>query len=86
MTLNQIRKISSLEISEKLQYLEALETKVEASVDTLKSLDSSELIIYGSGTPYSSILPSLEYLGIVESIAANKCPKILIANLKKRDW
>ncbi len=83
LTLNQIRKISSLEISEKLQYLEALETKVEASVDTLKSLDSSELIIYGSGTPYSSILPSLEYLGIVESIATNKCPKILIANLKK---
>ena len=83
LSLNQIRKISSLEKDDKIEYLSALETKINANIDVLNSLENSDLIIYGSGTPYSSILPSLEYLGVADKISSNDCPKLLIANLKK---
>ena len=49
----------------------------------LNSLENSDIIIYGSGTPYSSILPSLEYIGVADKIASKSCPKLLIANLQK---
>ena len=83
LSLNQIRKISSLEKKDKIQYLNTLETTTDANVEVVNSLGSSDLIVYGSGTPYSSILPSLEYLGVADKIASNNCPKILIANLQK---
>ncbi|MDC3077491.1 2-phospho-L-lactate transferase CofD family protein [Flavobacteriales bacterium] len=83
LSLNQIRKISSLEKNDKIQYLNTLETTTDSNIEVLNSLESSDLIIYGSGTPYSSILPSLEYLGVADKIASNNCSKILIANLQK---
>jgi len=83
LSLNQIRKISSLEKDDKIEYLSALETNINANIEVLNSLENSDLIIYGSGTPYSSILPSLEYIGVADKIASNNCPKILIANLQK---
>jgi len=43
----------------------------------------SDLIIYGLGTPYSSILPSIATRGMAKTISATNCPKVLIANLKK---
>lgn len=83
LSLNQIRKISSVEKDNKIQYLNALETRIEANIEVLNSLENSDIIIYGSGTPYSSILPSLEYIGVADKIASKSCPKLLIANLQK---
>lgn len=83
LSLNQIRKISSLEKDKKIDYLNKIEMITDANNDVLDSLENSDLIIYGSGTPYSSILPSLEYVGITNKIINNNCPKVLIANLKK---
>lgn len=83
LSLNQIRKISSLEVDEKIRHLNLLEVKTKANVELLSSLKNSNLIVYGAGTPYSSILPSLEYSGVADEIAANDCPKLLIANLQK---
>lgn len=83
LSLNQIRKISSVEKDDKIQYLNALETRIEANIEVLNSLENSDIIIYGSGTPYSSILPSLEYIGVADKIASKSCPKLLIANLQK---
>ena len=83
LSLNQIRKISSVEKDDKIRYLNALETRIEANIEVLNSLENSDIIIYGSGTPYSSILPSLEYIGVADKIASKSCPKLLIANLQK---
>lgn len=83
LSLNQIRKISSVEKREKIHYLSALETRIDANNEVLDSLECSDIIIYGSGTPYSSILPSLEYAGVADKIASKTCPKLLIANLQK---
>ena len=83
LSLNQIRKISSVEKDDKIQYLNGLETRIEANIEVLNSLENSDIIIYGSGTPYSSILPSLEYIGVADKIASKSCPKLLIANLQK---
>lgn len=83
LSLNQIRKISSIESNEKIEYLRGLRSDANASPECLKSLRESDIIVFGSGTPFSSVLPSLQYLGVSDTIAKSSAPKILIANLIK---
>ena len=51
--------------------------------DIKEKILNGDIIVYGSGTPYSSILPSLETKGVADLIIKNKAPKVMIANLKK---
>ena len=83
ITMNQIRKLSSIEIEDKINFLESLRSIPTLNEETKDKLISSDIIIYGSGTPYSSILPSLETQDIARFISANIAPKVMIANLKK---
>lgn len=83
ITMNQIRKLSSIEMDEKINYLESLRDNPDCNPEIIDKINNSSLIIYGSGTPYSSILPSLETTGIAELIQKNNCPKVMIANLIK---
>ena len=83
ITMNQIRKLSSIEIEDKINFLESLRSIPTFNEETKDKLINSDIIIYGSGTPYSSILPSLETQDIARFISANIAPKVMIANLKK---
>ena len=60
ITMNQIRKLSSIEIDDKINYLEALRSYPKCNEAIEEKIVNADIIIYGSGTPYSSILPSLE--------------------------
>jgi len=46
----------------------------------LTQLSSADAVIYGMGSLYTSIAPSLVLAGMGEAIAGKKCPKILILN------
>lgn len=46
----------------------------------LSQLSSADAVIYGMGSLYTSIAPSLVLSGMGEAIAGRKCPKILILN------
>ena len=83
ITMNQIRKLSSVEIDDKISFLESLRNIPIYNEDIKEKILNSDIIVYGSGTPYSSILPSLETKGVANLIQQNKSPKVMIANLKK---
>ena len=83
ITMNQIRKLSSIEIEDKINFLESLRNLPICNDDVKEKIFKGDIIVYGSGTPYSSILPSLETKGIAETIIKNNGPKVMIANLKK---
>tara|TARA_B110000116_G_C16797427_1_gene567715 strand:+ start:1244 stop:2488 length:1245 start_codon:yes stop_codon:yes gene_type:complete len=83
ITMNQIRKLSSIEIEDKINFLESLRSIPDHNEGTKDKLISGDIIIYGSGTPYSSILPSLETKNVASFISENTAPKVMIANLKK---
>ncbi|MBJ11490.1 MAG: hypothetical protein CMG62_00205 [Candidatus Marinimicrobia bacterium] len=83
ITMNQIRKLSSIEIDDKIDFLKSLRNIPTYNQDIKEKILNGDIIVYGSGTPYSSILPSLETKGIADLIIKNKAPKVMIANLKK---
>ena len=83
ITMNQIRKLSSIEIDDKIKYLETLRSFPKCNEVIEDKIIHADIIIYGSGTPYSSILPSLETKDIASFVYKNNAPKVMIANLKK---
>ena len=83
ITMNQIRKLSSIEIDDKIHFLKSLRNIPTYNQEIKERILNGDIIVYGSGTPYSSILPSLETKGIADLIMKNKAPKVMIANLKK---
>ena len=83
ITMNQIRKLSSIEIDDKIDFLKSLRNIPTYNQDIKEKILNGDIIVYGSGTPYSSILPSLETKGVADLIIKNKAPKVMIANLKK---
>ncbi|GAQ87741.1 maternal effect embryo arrest 18 [Klebsormidium nitens] len=48
--------------------------------NVVKNLDQVDAIIYGMGSLYTSICPSLILRGVGEAIAAKDCPKVFLLN------
>jgi 2-phospho-L-lactate transferase/gluconeogenesis factor (CofD/UPF0052 family) len=83
LTAADIRNICSIELEDKTKFLDECEVIPDAGSDAINAINSSSAIIYGAGTPYSSLLPSLELIGMADAIKNAKGPKILVANLVK---
>ena len=79
----QIREICSMEKHKKISYLKSIDVHNEVSKDASQAISLSDCIVYGAGTPFSSLLPSLSLKNTSKYISERDCPKILIANLKK---
>lgn len=54
--------------------------KVKPQMDALKAIQEADLIIYGIGSLYTSILPNVIIPGISEAIKENPCKKIYFCN------
>ena len=54
--------------------------EVEAPEENLKALEEADLIIFGIGSLYTSIIPNLLLKGIKESLKKRKAKKIYICN------
>ena len=83
LTASEIRSICSLELENKNQYLCNLEDIPSVGKGALQCIQKARAIVFGAGTPYSSLLPSLELKGMAEAIKESKVPKILVVNLVK---
>ena len=83
LSSKDIRDLCSKEHIDKKISLNRLQTIPKASIEAVSAIKNSDAIIYGAGTPYSSLLPSLELQGIADSICQTKCKKILVSNLVK---
>lgn len=66
-------------ISEKIKRV-YYKNEVEAPEENLKALEEADLIIFGIGSLYTSIIPNLLLKGIKESLKKSKAKKIYICN------
>ena len=53
---------------------------VKANIEAINAINEADLIIYGIGSLYTSILPNTIIKGINEALHNSKCKKIYIAN------
>ena len=79
---DEILKLNSLSVDQKRSFLKKSEFFPNSSSSAINEISSADLIIYGPGTQYSSLLPSYLTKGISEAILNNKkSEKVFIANI-----
>ena len=83
LSIENIRDICSKELEEKIIYLKDNQHIPSTTIEVLSAIKKSNSIIYGAGTPYSSLLPSLELKGVSDAIKSSSSKKILVVNLSK---
>ncbi len=49
--------------------------------DVAKAIEEAELMVFGPGSLFTSIIPNLLVPGVVEGIVKNPCPKVYVANI-----
>ena len=76
------KALAGMNFEEKLAYLNERDSEVTISPDADLALRNSDIIIYGPGTQFSSLLPSYRTKGLAEAIQASTgTTRIFIANL-----
>lgn len=82
LTDAELAHLAPLSWAEKRALLAQLEAPVNISDEARRALRESDIIIYGSGTQHSSLLPSYKTLGVREAISASAAKaKIFVANI-----
>lgn len=77
-----LARLAPLSWAEKRAFLARLEAPVKISDEAQRTLLESDIILYGSGTQHSSLLPSYKTIGVREAIATSAAKmKIFIANV-----
>jgi 2-phospho-L-lactate transferase/gluconeogenesis factor (CofD/UPF0052 family) len=78
----ELAGLAPLSWAEKRAFLAQLEAPVNISDEAQRALREADIIIYGSGTQHSSLLPSYKTVGVREAITASTAKaKIFIANI-----
>jgi uncharacterized cofD-like protein len=57
--------------------------KIDVNPIVIEALKTANIIVFGPGSFYTSILPHLMIEGIVDAIASQNVPKILIGNMRE---
>ncbi|MCA8962118.1 MAG: YvcK family protein, partial [Planctomycetes bacterium] len=52
-----------------------------AEPDVLEAIEEAELLLFGPGSLFTSVIPNLLVPGIAEAVRANPAPKIYVANI-----
>jgi 2-phospho-L-lactate transferase/gluconeogenesis factor (CofD/UPF0052 family) len=82
LTVAELACLAPLSWAEKRAFLAQLEAPVKISDEARHALREADIIIYGSGTQHSSLLPSYKTIGVREAIAASAAKvKIFVANI-----
>jgi 2-phospho-L-lactate transferase/gluconeogenesis factor (CofD/UPF0052 family) len=70
------------DVAAKKAALEALHRPVQLSVEARDAILNSDIIVYGPGTQFSSLLPSYKTMGIGEAITASRATaKVFVTNI-----
>ena len=64
------------------QYIESVfyKEEVKANIEAIREIENADLIIYGIGSLYTSIIPNTIITGISEALNNSKAKKVYIAN------
>ena len=80
--LDRIRALPSVEA--RFEALRQLNRPVELSPEARDAILQSDIIVYGPGTQFSSLLPSYKTVGLGEAIAASRArAKIFVVNIHR---
>lgn len=80
----EVLRIGRLPAQERLTLLRKADVRPELNPEVASALQEADVIVYGPGTPHSSLFPTYLTNGLSASIAANeKAEKILVGNLAK---
>ncbi|HEY8090222.1 MAG TPA: 2-phospho-L-lactate transferase CofD family protein [Polyangiaceae bacterium] len=79
-----VKALEGLPLEKKRERLAALDARVELSPEARDAILSSDIVIYGPGTQYSSIFPSYKTSGLSEALRSSRAyVKALIVNLDR---
>ena len=82
LTTEQGEELAGKALAEKRRLLESWEKPVTLSADAAAVLKAADIIVYGPGTQFSSLLPSYRTIGFAEAIRANRhAPRVFVSNL-----
>ncbi len=80
--LDRLRSLPG--VAERQAALQALHRPVKLSPEARQALLDSDIIVYGAGTQYSSLLPSYMTVGVDEAIAASRASaKVFVVNIHR---
>ena len=78
----QIEELDGKPLEEKRRLLASWEKPVTLSDDAAAALKAADVIVFGPGTQFSSLLPSYRTLGFADAIHANRrAPRVFVSNL-----
>ena len=78
----ELANLNALSLEEKRKNLAELEVPVRLSKEARETLTAADIIIYGPGTQFSSLIPSYKTEGIAEAISSSPTQlKIFVMNL-----
>ena len=67
--------------SEKLRDVWIEPKSAEASTSVLTAIEKADMLVFGPGSLYTSVIPNFLFYGIVDVIAKSKAPKLFICNV-----
>jgi len=82
---DELRRLVALpDVAAKRAALQALHRPVSISPEAREAILNSDILVYGPGTQFSSLLPSYKTEGMGEAIAASRaCAKVFVANIHR---
>jgi len=83
LSAQEKEELSKMSFQEKRDRLACLEALTEVSDEAKEALLTSDVIIYGPGTQFSSLMPSYRLKGIADAVHNSKARlKVMVMNLK----
>lgn len=82
LSADQIDQLAGKTLGEKRHLLASWDKPVTLSQDAATALKAADIIVFGPGTQFSSLLPSYRTPGFAEAIRANRrAPRVFVSNL-----
>jgi len=82
LTASQSAELEGQSFDEKRRLLSSWEKPVTLSADATAALKAADVIVFGPGTQFSSLLPSYRTVGFADAVRANRrAPRVFVSNL-----
>ena len=82
LSAEQMKELDGKRVEDKRRLLSSWEKPVTLSADAAGALKDADVIVFGPGTQFSSLLPSYRTIGFADAIRANRrAPRVFVGNL-----
>jgi 2-phospho-L-lactate transferase/gluconeogenesis factor (CofD/UPF0052 family) len=81
LTMNQVKNLESITVENRFKAFEKLQDKINISAQAKSTMESTDVLIYGSGTQHSSLFPSYMVMNQNSILPSANALKVFMANL-----